>query len=220
MRASSYTLARLLGFWAGEVMRRVVSCFYTAVLAIGVTVPAPVMAEGLVLLGNKTSRQAMFRTQTRVLDTRAAKQYSASVRLQPNAPEAKAESVPQFRGSYKGEYLEVAKAAARKHAVPEDLFLRLVQQESGWNPSATSHAGAQGLAQLMPGTAVLVGVDINDPHQNLDGGARYLRMMYDKFGSWRLALAAYNAGPSAVEKHSGIPPFQETKDYVRIILGS
>jgi soluble lytic murein transglycosylase-like protein len=201
-------------------MRRVVSSFFIAALAFGVTVPAPVMAEGLVFLGNKTSRKAMFKSQTRVLDTRASKQYSDSVRLQPNAAEAKTESVPSFRGSYRGEYLEVAKAAARKHAVPEDLFLRLVQQESGWNPSATSHAGAQGLAQLMPGTAILVGVDINDPHQNLDGGARYLRMMYDKFGSWRLALAAYNAGPSAVQKHSGIPPFQETKDYVRIILGS
>jgi soluble lytic murein transglycosylase-like protein len=201
-------------------MRRIVSSFFIAALALGSGLAAPVKAEGLVLLGNKTSRQAMFRSQTRVLDTRASKQYSASVRLKPNAEDAKTETVPSFRGSYKGEYLEVAKAAARKHAVPEDLFLRLVQQESGWNPSASSHAGAQGLAQLMPGTAVLVGVDINDPHQNLDGGARYLRMMYDKFGSWRLALAAYNAGPTAVERHSGIPPYQETKDYVRIILGS
>ena len=107
--------------------------------------------------------------------------------------------MPAFRGSYRGEYLEVAKAAARKHGVPEDLFLRLVQQESGWNPVAVSVKGATGLAQLMPGTAEVLGVDINDPAANLDGGARYLRMMYDKFGSWKLALAAYNAGPGAVE---------------------
>jgi soluble lytic murein transglycosylase-like protein len=161
------------------------------------------------------------KSNTRLLDNRLAKQYSASVRLQPN-PVAipKDTSIPRFNGKYKGQYLNVAKAAARKHAVPEDLFLRLVQQESGWNPSAESHAGAKGLAQLMPGTAQKLGVNIHDPNENLDGGARYLRMMYDRFGSWRLALAAYNAGPGAVEKHSGIPPYQETQNYVLIILGS
>jgi soluble lytic murein transglycosylase-like protein len=64
-----------------------------------------------------------------------------------------------------------------------------------------------------------MGVDINDPQQNLEGGARYLRAMYDKFGSWKLALAAYNAGPAAVEKHGGVPPFAETVNYVAVILG-
>jgi soluble lytic murein transglycosylase-like protein len=76
------------------------------------------------------------------------------------------------------------------------------------------------LAQLMPATARTLGVDPHDPRQNLEGGARFLRAMYDKFGSWRLALAAYNAGPGAVEKHAGIPPFKETKNYVKVILGS
>jgi soluble lytic murein transglycosylase-like protein len=181
----------------------------------------PVLSEGLVLSGKSSSRKTVFNAQTRLLDNRLSKQYSASVRLQPNPITVpKESSIPQFRGSYKGQYLSVAKAAARKHSIPEDLFLRLVQQESGWNPSAKSHAGATGLAQLMPGTASKLGVDINDPHQNLDGGARYLRMMYNKFGSWRLALAAYNAGPGAVEKHAGIPPYAETRNYVRVILGS
>lgn len=181
----------------------------------------PVMAEGLVLSGKSNSRKAVFKSQTRLLDTRLSKQYSASVRLQPNPiAVSKDSAIPRFRGNYKGEYLAVAKAAARKHSVPEDLFLRLVQQESGWNPSAVSTAGAKGLAQLMPGTALKLGVDIHNPHQNLEGGARYLRMMYNRFGSWRLALAAYNAGPAAVEKHAGIPPYTETRNYVRIILGS
>jgi len=103
--------------------------------------------------------------------------------------------------------------------VPEDLFLRLVQAESAWNAAARSHKGAIGLAQLMPGTARLLRVDPTDPDQNLDGGARYLRMMYDKFGSWRLALAAYNAGPEAVQRHGGVPPYRETRRYVRRILG-
>lgn len=186
---------------------------------IGLAMPGPVVAEGLVLGGSK-SRKAMFKAQTRLLDSRLSRQYSASVRLQPNnKPGASAENLPRFRGKYKGEYLPVARSLARKHAVPEGLFLRLVQQESGWNPSAKSHKGATGLAQLMPDTARLLRVNINDPHQNLEGGARYLRMMYDRFGSWRLALAAYNAGPLAVEKHSGIPPYAETRDYVKIILG-
>ena len=129
-------------------------------------------------------------------------------------------SVPKFRGSYRGTYLETAKAIARQHGVPEDLFLRLVQQESGWNPGAVSPKGATGLAQLMPDTARLLRVDINDPKENLEGGARYLAMMYRQFGDWRLALAAYNAGPKAVEKHGGVPPYAETRNYVKVILGS
>ena len=112
------------------------------------------------------------------------------------------------------------RAMARKHGVPEDLFLRLVQQESGWNAGARSHKGATGLAQLMPGTAAKLGVNPRDPIQNLEGGARYLRMMYNTFGDWRLALAAYNAGPGAVAKYRGVPPYRETTNYVRIIHGS
>jgi soluble lytic murein transglycosylase-like protein len=72
----------------------------------------------------------------------------------------------------------------------------------------------------MPATARRLGVEIDNPRQNLEGGARYLRQMYDRFGSWRLALAAYNAGPEAVEQHGGVPPYRETRNYVRIILGS
>jgi len=203
------------------MLRAICITGFMALVLSGPISAGPVLAEALVLSGKSSSRKAAFKSQTRLLDNRLSKQYSASVRLQPNPTAVpKDTAIPSFRGKYKGEYLGVAKAAARKHSIPEDLFLRLVQQESGWNPSAESHAGARGLAQLMPGTARKLGVNINDPHQNLDGGARYLRMMYNRFGSWRLALAAYNAGPGAVEKHSGIPPFAETRNYVRIILGS
>ena len=176
-------------------------------------------ADGLNLSGSTKSRASIFQSQAQLLDTRLSTQYSASVRLQPPHVGDPA-NPPGYSGSYGGEYLDAAKVAARNHDVPEDLFLRLVQQESGWNPVATSNKGARGLAQLMPETAARLGVNIDDPLQNLDGGARYLRQMYDKFGTWRLALAAYNAGPQAVEAHDGIPPYPETQSYVQAILGT
>ncbi len=178
-------------------------------------------ADGLRLSG-ATSRTSIFESQTQLLDGRLSQQYEESARLRPESAitisTASSEAIPDYRGRYRGEYLAVATAAAQRHGVPEDLFLRLVQQESGWNPNAVSPKGATGLAQLMPATARRLGVDINDPQENLEGGARYLRAMYDKFGSWRLALAAYNAGPGAVEEHGGIPPYAETQNYVIAIL--
>jgi soluble lytic murein transglycosylase-like protein len=127
-------------------------------------------------------------------------------------------SVPRYTGN-PGVYQDMARAAARRHQVPEELFLRLVSTESNFHPSARSSKGAIGLAQLMPHTARLLGVNPFDPGQNLDGGARYLSQQYRRFGDWRLALAAYNAGPGAVERYRGVPPYAETQNYVRRILG-
>lgn len=185
--------------------------------------PAVGSAEGLSFSKAGKDRMSIFKAQTRLMDTRLAGEYSDSVRLTPHYKKSKgAESgvIPVYAGNYRGAYLEQAKTAARKYGVPEDLFLRLVQRESGWNHNAVSVKGATGLAQLMPATARVLGVDMTDPVQNLDGGARYLKMMYDRFGSWRLALAAYNAGPIAVEQNGGVPPYDETQAYVVAILGS
>lgn len=196
----------------------------TAVIALVSLLPLGAAAEGLSLpKKSKARRSDILASQLAVLDGRAAQEYNNSRRLTPHGKEAASSgdvSVPGYAGRYRGAYLDAARAAARRHGVPEDLFLRLVQQESGWNAGAVSHKGATGLAQLMPGTADRLGVDETDPHENLDGGARYLRMMYDRFGDWRLALAAYNAGPQAVEKYGGVPPYAETAAYVRRILGS
>lgn len=172
-------------------------------------------ANGLRLSGggSAVSRTESFDRATRLMDSRLSRQYSAST------PQGAVPAVA-YSGRYRGEFLPLARAAAQRHGVPEELFLRLVHQESRWNAGAVSPAGARGLAQLMPGTAELLGVNPDDPTQNLDGGARYLRMMYDRFGSWRLALAAYNAGPGAVEQHNGVPPYAETTQYVRVILGA
>ncbi len=189
-----------------------------AVTALAILASGVVHADGLKF--SSKNRMGLFKSQTRVLDTRATAQYANSVRLQPRTFETPGANSPAFRGRYNGPYLGMARAAARKHGVPEDLFLRLVQQESGWKATAKSHKGAYGLAQLMPATARKLGVDRTDPRENLEGGARYLRQQYDRFSSWRLALAAYNAGPGAVEKHNGVPPYRETKNYVRIIWGS
>lgn len=126
--------------------------------------------------------------------------------------------MPRFSGS-NSQFEQLARSAARRNSIPEDLFLRLVRAESGFRPTAKSSKGAIGLAQLMPQTARLLRVDPHDPQQNLDGGARYLAQQYARFGSWRLALAAYNAGPAAVERHSGVPPYRETQAYVKTILG-
>lgn len=180
-------------------------------------VATPAQAD---MFSTKNQRK-LFQSQTRVLDTRASKQYANSIRLQPPTVRTPSKhSVLKYSGKYKGKYLDMARAAARRHDVPEDLFARLIQQESGWNPTAKSHKGALGLAQLMPGTARSLGVDPQDPYENLEGGARYLARQFREFGSWRLALAAYNAGPNAVKKYGGVPPYKETKNYVRIIWGS
>ncbi|WP_238367823.1 lytic transglycosylase domain-containing protein [Mesobacterium pallidum] len=94
------------------------------------------------------------------------------------------------------------------------LYRANIEIESAYNPRALSGAGAIGLGQLMPDTARVLGVDPHDQRQNLDGSARYLLMMLDRFGDSRLALAAYNAGPEAVDRHGGIPPYRETMGHV------
>lgn len=202
------------------VHRRLAWVFAAAVLvatAAGGGVRAAA-AQGLSFSSRGAPAPGSFSAATRLLDTRLARQYEYSARLRPDA--GRPEIVPAWGGGYAGMWLEPARAAARRHGVPEDLFLRLVERESRWNVAAVSPKGAVGLAQLMPGTARLMGVDATDGHQNLDGGARYLRRMYERFGTWRLALAAYNAGPEAVEAHSGVPPYAETTAYVAAILGS
>jgi soluble lytic murein transglycosylase-like protein len=165
------------------------------------------------------SRSGLLQSQTQILDGRAATQYENSDRLQP--PRAAGfDFTPTYAGSYSGPYLRLARAAATTHGVPVGVFLRLIEQESGWNAGAVSPKGALGLAQLMPATARELRVDPRDPMDNLDGGARYLRAQFEAFGSWPLALAAYNAGPGAVMRYDGIPPFAETQTYVQVIWGN
>ncbi len=108
---------------------------------------------------------------------------------------------------------------AAKYDISPALLEAVIWRESNWNPSARSPVGAQGLAQLMPGTARDLGVDLHDADQNLEGGAKYLRMQLDAFnGNIEKALAAYNAGPRRVIRAGGVPPIQETQLYVAAIM--
>lgn len=188
--------------------------FWLVAVILGITSPA---------FGASVTKSGLLDSHLDLLDGRMKSQYGSSKRLLPKSHTVtipQSESISRYRGSYKGKYLPMAVSIARKNGIPEDLFKKLIQQESAWNPKARSHKGAIGLAQLMPFTAKALGVNPYDPRENLEGGARYLKTQYRKFGSWRLALAAYNAGPGAVEKYNGIPPYRETRNYVRKIMGN
>ena len=126
-----------------------------------------------------------------------------------------------LNGKSYGDYLEqIFQKASDTYNVSKDLLKAMAKAESDFKSDITSHAGAMGIMQLMPSTAASLGVtDAFDPEQNIMGGAKYLKENLERFnGDASLALAAYNAGPNAVEKYNGIPPYSETQNYVKTVL--
>ncbi|SNS49681.1 Cell wall-associated hydrolase, NlpC family [Geodermatophilus saharensis] len=117
-------------------------------------------------------------------------------------------------------YADLFTAAGARHGVDPALLAGVAEVESGFDSSAVSPAGATGLMQFMPATAAGLGVDASDPASAVDGAARYLRQLTDRFGSTDLALAAYNAGPGAVARAGGVPPYAETQSYVRKVTSA
>jgi soluble lytic murein transglycosylase-like protein len=142
----------------------------------------------------------------------------AAAALRGVVPDEVLEEVAPAAGS--SDLAALAEAAARRHALDPELVRAVVAVESDFHADAVSPKGAQGLMQLMPATARALGVkDAFDPAQNLDGGARHLRALIDQYGGdVKRALAAYNAGPGAVARHGGVPPYAETREYVRKVL--
>jgi len=130
------------------------------------------------------------------------------------------EIVEEVVGPVGTDFRSLAIATARKHGLDPELVLAVVGVESAFRPKAVSSKGAQGLMQLMPATAASLGVtDALDPAQNLDGGVRHLGSLLTLYGGdLSRALAAYNAGEGAVARHGGIPPFKETREYVKRVL--
>lgn len=142
----------------------------------------------------------------------SAQLYALRGRLLTIPPQVEEELLPS-------RFYEYALTVAERYDIPSQIFFNLITTESNWDPFVTSPAGAIGLTQLMPTTALELGVNPWNAKQNLDGGARYLRRQHDRFGDWSLALAAYNAGPEAVKRYGGIPPYEETQNYVQKVLG-
>ncbi|MGP8099738.1 MAG: lytic transglycosylase domain-containing protein [Candidatus Cybelea sp.] len=121
----------------------------------------------------------------------------------------------------RGEIERLVKVSAADYGVDPALIEAIIERESAFDSNATSSAGARGLMQLMPQTAAGLGVtDSYDAAQNVAGGTRYLRSLLDRFGNVKLAVAAYNAGPDAVQRYGGVPPYEETRNYVRNVMAS
>lgn len=143
---------------------------------------------------------------------------SRTIAFRPYGPSLYQSNAP-FSDSSSGPYHAIIREAASTHGVDPRLVLAVARRESAMNPRAVSRVGAQGLMQLMPATAAFLGItDSFDPRQNVFAGTRYLRTLLDTFrGDLDLTLAAYNAGPGAVQKYRGVPPYRETKAYVAAV---
>ena len=166
----------------------------------------------------------------RNIDTEQIKSKEKSVSLNLNTPpkiEKQSPNQSAINGNFLNRvqnrlynYKDIISNASDTHKIPEELIQAVITAESAARPDAVSKAGAKGLMQLMDGTASRLNVNNSfDPKQNIQGGTKYLRQMLDRFGNnLQMALAAYNAGPGNVEKYNGIPPFEETQNYVKRVM--
>ncbi|MEA2426802.1 MAG: hypothetical protein QOF37_430 [Thermoleophilaceae bacterium] len=168
------------------------------------------------LIGEATGTQAA--AQSASSTSFASQLQQASAAGSPLATQGL--QAPSLGGPVDGQFSDLINSAAGKYGLDPALLKGLIKQESGFNPNAKSPAGAAGLCQLMPGTAASLGcTNPLDPAQAIDAGAKYLSQQLKAFGGDpRKALAAYNAGPGAVQRYGGVPPYAETQNYVRSVM--
>jgi soluble lytic murein transglycosylase-like protein len=160
--------------------------------------------------------QAAFAQVLSIGDDGAVTTYAAPAVF--TAEGVTAIAAPAAAAATPAEVAAAIQESAQRHAVPAPVVEAVAWQESRYNQAAISPRGARGVMQLMPATALTLGVDAGDLKANVDGGAAYLAQQIRRFGDLRLALAAYNAGPQAVDRFGDVPPYAETQAYVRNIL--
>lgn len=188
--------------WAGDIS----DALFFAQDAMGDSEVATGLEQYLVKEQEEELTVFLFRDDEALLDS------------EDDKSEALARNLKKDRLSYE-DLSPIFEEASEQTGLPVELLDAVVRTESGYRPRAISRAGAQGLMQLMPITVKELGLsDPLEPRQNVLGGARYLRRMIDRFGSLRLALAAYNAGPSKVRHYGDVPPYEETQRYVDVVL--